>query len=255
MRKLIESIIYNIQFRIAVNPKEICLITGSPRSGTSAGLYWLGEHKKVIWFYESRILVASHKYLKEVERFINLSENQTRILKILRNQTLRYYGMFKLLWGRVLIDKEPLEPIAFSEGDYKEFIDHFRFLFPKSKIIFMFRDPVATIWSMTQRKWGYSLKQKTRISYSIEESVANWNACAEAGLNYAEDKNFFFCHFDRLISDSKEMSKQIFHFLGLNSANYFKPKQTKVSAFSLEEKEFIITKTKHNLDRLLKVSM
>ena len=45
--------------------------------------------------------------------------------------------------------KEPLEPIAFPDRHYEQFLDNTRLLFPNIKLLFMVRDPLATIWSMS----------------------------------------------------------------------------------------------------------
>ena len=50
-----------------------------------------------------------------------------------------------------MTDISGLEPVAFPDESYAQFIDCMNRLLPNVRFIFMLRDPVATIWSMRSR--------------------------------------------------------------------------------------------------------
>lgn len=66
----------------------------------------------------------------------------------------------------------------------------------------MIRDPVATVFSMSRREWGYSLANAPLRTFSLEEHVENWCACAECLLHYANDRRTYVCQFERLANDA-----------------------------------------------------
>ena len=124
------------------------------------------------------------------------------------------------------------------------FLSNFQMLFPDAKLLFIMRDPIATIWSMTQRQWGYSLASKELRTFSLQEHVENWTDCAEVIHEYAAKKNVYVCKFENLTESPEEESRRIFDFLELPYSKNFQPKQTSVSSFSEEDKEFILRETK-----------
>ena len=44
---IVAPAIYRLQVRLGIQPRDMCLITGCPRSGTSAVFYWLKTQKKI----------------------------------------------------------------------------------------------------------------------------------------------------------------------------------------------------------------
>jgi len=155
--------------------QRFCLVSGAPRSGTTAVLDWLDSLWEVAGFDESRILIAIHRLMEEIYRFKDLEKNKGHITDMARRLAYEYYCSQRILLKQnLIVNKEPLEPIAFPDKRYKAFLENVKILFPEAKFLFMIRDPVATVFSMRQRKWGYSLKefeprQTKIIGFSDEE--------------------------------------------------------------------------------------
>jgi hypothetical protein len=232
-------------------PREICLISGAPRSGTSALIEWLGHQPGVSAFHESRILISAHRFMEEAFKFNNLGTDKARIAVLAHNLVLDYYASSRLLTGkRLLIDKEPLEPIAFPSKDYEPFIINVKKMFPDSKLIFAIRDPIATIWSMSRRTWGESLSITETRKFALDEYIENWCTCADIILKYCSDPNVYIVQFGRLINDSNSESERIFDFLKIRNGIRFQPNVTKEIGFSNEEREKILQMTRPQIESL-----
>ena len=249
-RGFIIANIYRLQAALGIRPHAISLLCGCPRSGTSAMRNWLQLQPGVAALFESRIMISAHRFVEEVERFGVLHANKNILLLQIKKLVFSYCARTKLIWRKQLVVKEPLEPIAFPDKRYGDFLKNVRAVFPEMKMIFMIREPVGTIWSMTQRKWGYSLTKKDLRTYSVEESVLIWQACAELACEYASEPNTYICLFDKLIREPEEESRRIFNFLSINSTNFFKPKPTKTPGFNEEEKNYILRETQPQRDLL-----
>jgi len=249
-RNAIIAGIYNLQAALGVRPRSVNLLCGCPRSGTSAMRNWLQLQPGVAALFESRILISAHRFVEEVERFALLHANKNILLPLIRRLVFSYCARTKLIWHRHLVLKEPLEPIAFPDERYGDFLKGVRAIFPGIKIIFMIRDPVGTIWSMTQRKWGYSLTSRDLKSYSLDESIRIWQVCADLACEYASDSNVYLCMFDKLIGEPEEESRRVFDFLSIDSKKFFLPKATKTPGFSEEEQNFIIEQTRPQMELL-----
>jgi len=231
--------------------KRFCLVSGAPRSGTTAMLDWLGSQREIAGFDEPRMLIAIHRFMEEVCRFKDLEKNEAHVIDMARRLAYEYYCSQRILLKQnLIVNKEPLEPIAFPDKRYKAFLENVRTLFPEAKFLFMIRDPVATVFSMRQRKWGYSLKGFEPQTFSIEEHVGNWCACADIILQYSTDPDSYICQFGRLIHDPENESGKIFDFLSLCKGKSFKPKQTKIIGFSDEEREQILERSRPQLAAL-----
>jgi hypothetical protein len=233
-------IIYSIQKFLHIRPKEIHLITGCPRSGTSAVRDWLQQHKELSTVFESRVLVGAHQFTRQVNRFATLSHHKESLLENLRNIVFDHYASIKFVFGKILIEKEPLEPIAFPDLEFEEFLENTRLLFPDLKIVFMLRDPLATVWSMRCRKWGYSLTSQELREFSLEECIETWNQSTKIVRAFSHDSNFYVCSFESLVEDPLLESSKIYDFLGVTKGTAFQPKATKEIGFSEEEKTYIL---------------
>lgn len=225
----------------------MCLITGPPRSGTTAVRKWLGGHPDVIAFHESRLLVGVNSFYKEVKYFKKLEGNQEMIYPLLEELVLRFYAKkahpVRFSNEKIVLDKEPLEPTAFPDRNYYEFMRNMRKIYPEMKFIYMIRNPEATIWSMRQRKWGYSTTNSGVYEFEIEEHAENWNMCADIAAEYSNDGRVFICSFNKLVSSPELMSKEMLYFLGLDMHEPFQPRPTKNPDFSTQETELIAEKT------------
>lgn len=247
LRDGIVSLARNVLRKLEGRPGSVCLITGPPRSGTTAVRRWLGSHSDVIAFHESRLLIGVNSFYKEVKYFKKLRRSQGMISCLLRELALRIYSEKarpkRFSDKKIVLDKEPLEPKAFPDQNYAEFLQNMREIYPGMKLIYMIRDPEATIWSMRQRKWGYSTTDSEVHKFEIEDHVENWNTCADIARNYSGDRNAFICSFNRLVRNPVVVSQEILYFLGLDMHGSFQPRPTKNPNFSAEEAAFIAEKT------------
>jgi len=251
IKRMARLTILRLQKSFRLFPKEICLISGAPRSGTSVLCEWLSHQPGVLGFSESRILVSMHGFINEIYRFQNLNKDSASIINMARHLFFDYYSSSNILIGkRLLVNKEPLEPIAFPSKDYKKFILNYRRLFPESKLLLAIRDPIATIWSMTRRMWGVSLADMETRRFSIEEYTENWCSCADLILQYCSDPNTYIVQFGRLVNEPESESRRIFDFLNIRKGISFKPRQTKEIGFSNEEQEKILRMVQPQLELL-----
>jgi hypothetical protein len=251
VKGVVKPVMLDFQKNFRLFPREICLISGAPRSGTSALIDWLGHQPGVSAFPESRILVSVHKFLEEANRFKNLESDSTRITSLARNLVYDYYSSSRILIGKtLLVDKEPLEPIAFPLKDYEKFILNVKKLLPDSRLILAIRDPLSTIWSMSRRVWGESLSNIRSQRFTLEEYTENWCSCADIVLQNCSDPKVYIVQFGRLIRDSANESKRIFNFLNIRKGILFRPQQTKEIGFTTEEREQILQQVQPRLDLL-----
>lgn len=235
---------------VQARPRRFCLVTGAPRSGTTAVAKWLHGHLSIVAFRESRVLIALHRFLEEAARFRHTGTPE-ELATLARALAYRYYRGQRLLLGRrLLVDKEPLEPIAIRDGRYGAFVGSVRMLFPEGRLLFMLRGPYATIWSMRRRKWGYSLTGTEPQSFSLDEHIDNWCACTELALRYADDPRAYLCSFERLVAEPEAESRHIFAFLGLRGGPSFQPHPVKEVGFSDEERARIRARTQPLVDAL-----
>lgn len=235
LRKTAKSLALKAQYALHLEPRTFCLITGPPRSGTTALARWLLSQENVIGLNESRILVSVHRLVSEIHRFQDLYKERLPLEKLARRFALSSYGTFGVYFGtRVLVDKEPLEPIAFPDKDYRAFLRNLRTVFPGIRFLFLLRDPVPTIWSMTKRKWGFSLRNTEPVDFSLEEHIETWCSNVDAALEYADDSQTYLCFNSRLVADPIPESRRIFDFLGIKEGRPFEPRPTKQVGFDEE---------------------
>lgn len=189
--------------------------------------------------------------MEEIYRFRNLEKDGAMIVNLARQLVLGYYSNSRVLIGkRLLVDKEPLEPIAFPSRDYEQFLTSVRRLFPESKLLFTVRDPIGTIWSMTRRTWGESLTNAESREFTIEEYMENWCSCVDLISQYNTDPQTYIVQFGRLVSDPENESRRILGFLGVRGGSSFQPRQTKGIGFSNEEREKILRGVQTQLELL-----
>ena len=100
-------------------------------------------------------------------------------------------------------------------------VSNIRKMFPDMKLLFMIRNPINTIWSMMNRKWGYSLSSKELRRFNLEECIRTWNSCTSLALQYSRKKNVYICQFEDLIEEPLKTSMQILRFLRLKDCPRF----------------------------------
>ena len=250
IRRGIRSIALHGQRLLHLGPRGLCLVVGCPRSATSSVCRWLNAQPGLVYASQSRILVCAHRLVEEVERLKTLEANREAVLRMTRRLVYTYYASSWLCWRRILVDKENLEPVALPDGRYGEFLRSVRELFPGMKLLFMIREPVATIWSITQRQWGYSLTRPDLRSYSVEDGIGIWQASAQLAVHYFGDPGAYICRFERLVAAPHAESRRILDFLGIRDGRPFSPRPTRVVGFSEADREHILHATKGVQDAL-----
>lgn len=235
LRQQIGNIARKVQHWIPRDPAGFSLITGCPRSGTSALFYWLKEQPGVSGFYESRITIAAHNFLQCVDRFRHLAEHETTLIESTRKTVLDHYSQIRFLPGRVILEKEPLEPIAFPDQNYSSYLRSMRRLFPAMKLIFITRNVENTVWSMTQRTWGKSLAAPTEISLNIAEATRIWMDSYRLIQEMQSQPNTLSIQYEDLVACPADVSKQLCDFLGIPCQSPFVPVSGKTPNFSTEE--------------------
>ncbi|CAN5320474.1 hypothetical protein BH23BAC3_BH23BAC3_32960 [soil metagenome] len=231
-------------------PEKSCLITGAPRSGTTAMENWLNDQKRVVAFHETRVLRTTHRFLEEAKLHSKL-KTDGEFLDLARNIAYQFYSKRCIMSeNEIFIDKEPLMSISFPEKDYSSFLDNYRLMFPHGKLLFMVRHPLSTIWSMNERKWGYTLRNYTPRSFELDYYIESWCDCAQLILDYADEKNTYICSFETLVNQPGDESKRILDFLGISDGKPFQPKEVKTIGFTDEETAHILQKTKNYMHSL-----
>jgi hypothetical protein len=232
-------------------PDTFCFVSGTYRSGTTAVAMWVGEQPSVASFSESRVLIGAHAMMREVQRLRSLDREQDDLHKRLRHMVFGHYAhRCHYAFEDILVDKEPLGPIAFPDRDYTDFLRNVRALVPGTKLVLMIRDPVSTVWSMRQRKYGYSLTSQELRTYSLDEHVADWCAGADAVLEFVAAPDVYVCSFQRLTAEPEAESRRLAAFLGLDDFQPFVTKPTKEANFSEEELTLVASKTEERVEAL-----
>jgi len=239
LRQKIGHIARKVQHWIPWGPAGFSLITGCPRSGTSALCAWLKVQPGISGFYESRITIAAHRFLQSVDRFKHLAEHETTLIESARRMVLDHYSQIRFLPGRVILEKEPLEPIAFPDHDYSSYLHTMRRLFPAMKLIFITRNVENTVWSMTQRTWGQSLAAPTEISLNISQATRIWLDSNRLIQKMQNEPNTLSIQYEDLVARPGEVSKQLCDFLNIQYRSPFVPTSGKTPQFSAEELKLI----------------
>jgi hypothetical protein len=240
-----------LQAKPFFRPDRFCLILGPPRSGTTALSIWLRGQPKAVGFNETRILVSLFPFIEGVSKFRRVGARRDLLLSQARHLLYSYYGSRCLFFGKnLLVDKEPLEPLAFPDENYLEFINAVKNLIPGAKFLFLLRDPISTVWSMTRRKWGYSIGDGEARSMSLEFHVNSWLGSAAIVPEIMDDPAVYVCQFHKLIVDTPRESERILSFLGVKNGMHFSPRPVKTPMFNKEEVVLIQKKTAPLLGRL-----
>ena len=224
--------------------RQHVLVTGSPRSGTSAMLEWLSTQPDVTAFFESRALLVGDGALARVERFQVTSQRLDEHLAGIRTLLHEMLGARTILTRGTVVHKEPLEPVAFPSADYDGFVRRCRIILPGLRILFMVRDPVATVWSMRQRTWGVSLASGIPQEWPLATCVEVWKENARLAKRLALDEEVRLCRFETLIADPEGESREIARHIGIRLTHPFAPRPTKEVGFSAEEVDQVVRATR-----------
>lgn len=204
----------------ALRPKtrQLYFVTGIARSGTTAITAWIGQQPKVKSFNESRILLALHAFHRTGDRFENLKREKAFLSSSLLELAVGHYSKQASLLGKhIIVDKEPYFPLTFHDAQqYGDFLRFLLRMFPDMKILSMLREPVATIWSMTQRRWGYSIATiEEPISFELPYYIETWNNGMMELFQLQDHERVLFCKYEELEHQSIELSSAICDFFDI----------------------------------------
>jgi adenylylsulfate kinase len=168
---------------------KLVLVTGCPRSGTTAVASWLLSAPGAVGAIETRRTIAARSIWRTSKRFwcfdpmaplmaLQRATNPELVRQIAREAALRMYGVSQDHDG-VLIDKEPLEPVAFPQEDYAEYLQDVRDLWD-AQLVCMVRNPIDTIASMMRRLWGYSAKDQEPHELALRDCIRVWKKATRA---------------------------------------------------------------------------
>jgi hypothetical protein len=229
---------------IRPGPKRLVFVTGSYRSGTTAVADFLGAHPAAIANSESRLLVAVHSFLDEVRRFQNLERSRRRIDEHLAGMVLSlYHAQGRHAPASVVVDKEPLGPIGLPAGDYESFVSDVLDLGCDTRVVYMVRDPVETVWSMTQRRYGFSLTSGDVRTYELDEHLEHYRRSLTCALALASRPNVLLCSFDALRHSPVRQTACLSSFTGLPGLQPFRPRPTAEIGFSEGEVALVRSST------------
>jgi hypothetical protein len=136
IRDSVRSGLLKIQKQLPLFPRSFCFATGAPRSGTGAMASWIGQQPRVKGFSESKILFVAHQLRRSCWEWDRFPEG-TVIRRVRRFVQSSYAEVGVYLGSRMLLDKEPLDPLSLPPNQYKSFInvvilnDRFRFTYKK----------------------------------------------------------------------------------------------------------------------------
>ncbi|HEV3059704.1 MAG TPA: sulfotransferase [Vicinamibacterales bacterium] len=186
---------------------RFALVTGCPRSGTTPMVGWLGTSPHVLALCESRRTLAVHRYVEEAKRFKSTFEEWPLLRERLRAFTFDLYAG----GTRLVVDKEPLEPVAFPAGDYAAYLSNMVHVLD-ARFVFMVRDPVVTIGEMIVRLWGYSLTAGEPVGMTIERAISIWKDATKLALERV-GRTSRLQSYERLVADPRRESIAICKFL------------------------------------------
>lgn len=92
LKGVAKSALLKLQKNFMLYPCEICLISGAPRSGTTALCEWIGCQNDVSAFEESCILVSIHRFMNDINRFQKLEKASATTVKLSRTLVFNYYA-------------------------------------------------------------------------------------------------------------------------------------------------------------------
>ncbi|MCP5004997.1 MAG: sulfotransferase [Planctomycetes bacterium] len=250
------SVLLGLQKKLHLRPRSLCLVVSCARSGSTAISDWLSKQSGVVYAGQSRIQTVTCRYIQEIDSFKSLTKDRALLLKLVNELVWQYYAKSFFFWNRVLVDKENFDPTTFPHGRYEEFIDTLQYLFPDIKLLFLVRDPVATIWSMHKKKyWGYSLARSSLLTYTRDEYIDIWNQCTILASKSRGMKNVYVCEFEKLVAAPDKESAKIFKFLGIPGSNIFCPNVTDEIGFDQSERQYILDATESVRKALLLETM
>jgi len=186
---------------------------------------WLGHQPRVKGFSESKVLFIAHQFrqsFRKWERFPKgLAIHHAReFVQSCYAETGVYLG------SRMLLDKEPLDPLSLSPDQYEAFVASVEEIFPSVHFVFMIRNPESMVSSVVNRNWGYSIQGKDPAARDVRDGINSWLRANHLATNISRKDNVYICKFESLTSKPYEESRKIARFLSLRHWESFRPRET-----------------------------
>lgn len=210
---------------------KFVLVTGCPRSGTTAVASWLLSAPGVSGTSESRRTIACRAMLRTAKRFwcfdpmaplmaTDRATSLEMVKQVARDGSLRMYGVAPDHDG-TLVDKEPLEPVAFPEEDYAEYLQDVLDIWD-AKLVCMVRNPIDTIASMMRRKWGYSIRDGKPRDLALHECIRTWKKATRAiiRMKVVAPETTRLQTYESLTAYPELQSEEICSFAGLSLPDF-----------------------------------
>jgi hypothetical protein len=186
---------------------------------------WIGQQSRVKGFSESKILFVAHQLRRSFRKWDRFPEG-TVIRRVRRFVQSSYAEVGVYLGSRMLLDKEPLDPLSLPPNQYQSFISTVEEIFPSVRFVVMVRNPIAMVSSVVNRNWGYSIQGKEPVSRDVKEGIASWQQAARLTARVCQRENVYVCKFEDLTGSPHEESEKIADFLDLQNWKAFRPRET-----------------------------
>ena len=225
VQDMVRSGLLELQKRFPVFPSAFCLVTGAPRSGTGAMASWLGHQPRVKGFSESKVLFIAHQLRQSFRKWERFPKDLA--IRHVREFVLSCYAETGVYLGsRMLLDKEPLDPLSLSSDQYDAFIASVEEIFPSVRFVVMVRNPESMVSSVVNRNWGYSIQGKDPAARDVKDGINIWLKANRLVASISQKDNVHICEFEDLVSKPHEESRKIAQFLSLRHWKPFRPRET-----------------------------
>lgn len=199
--------------------KNLIFLISQPRSGSTLTQKIIGSHSEIYtrgepWLMlppayslKKEGLIAEYDASLQQQAFSifveDLPEGEETYINELRKMNLNLYSSYLKSTGyNYFLDKTPR---------YHLITDELQKIFPNANFILLIRNPLAVLGSMintwTKDNWDSLAKMKYDLIEAIETNINI--------LDNQHDK-YLIIHYEKLISNSEEVFKNIFDYLGLS---------------------------------------
>ena len=226
-----------------LKPERYVMISGCPRSGTSACLFWMDSHPKTATFYETRMPYAVSNFCDAVNRYQKLEQKNDMLRKEIRRLFLRDAASQKWTGGRMLVLKEPVQATAFETVDQLAMLRNIQSVFEPLTIVLMVRHPVNVLNSMLKRTWGGSIVGVEPAVISLERGVAAWKNAAALSVAFQNDEKVVDVFFEDFVQSPKETAAKVAKAIGLEGTFVVDVRKTADISLSEDQVNYILDET------------
>lgn len=233
-----------------IEPERFVMISGCPRSGTSACLQWMNSHPKTATFYENRIAYALSDFCAAVNRYEKLGERGDLLRREIRALFLRDAADQKNIRRKTLVLKEPVQATAFENIDQLTMLQNLQVVLSPLTIVLMARHPVNVVNSMMNRTWGGSIQGQEPRHISIERGIGAWKNAAAMSMHFKDDENVLTVRFEDFLEDPKTTAAKVAGKLGLPGTFEVSLKSTANISLTPEQVQLVMDSTAEEREAL-----